>query len=64
MAVGMGLTVSLVGLAAVAARRGTVHLVGASSAAAHWLKTGLGLAGAIAITGLGLLLFLSAWASA
>jgi len=64
MAIGMGLTVSLVGLAAVAARRGTVHLVGTSSAATHWLKTGLGLAGAAAITGLGLLLFLSAWASA
>jgi nickel/cobalt exporter len=64
MAVGMGLTVSLVGLAAVAARRGTVHLVGASSAAGHWLKTALGVAGATAITGLGLLLFLSAWASA
>jgi ABC-type nickel/cobalt efflux system permease component RcnA len=64
MAVGMGLTVSLVGLAAVAARRGTVRLVGTSSAAEHWLKTALGVAGAAAITGLGLLLFLSAWASA
>jgi ABC-type nickel/cobalt efflux system permease component RcnA len=64
MAVGMGLTVSLVGLAAVAARRGTVHMVGASSVAARWLKTALGVAGAAAITGLGLLLFLSAWANA
>jgi ABC-type nickel/cobalt efflux system permease component RcnA len=63
MAVGMGLTVSLVGLAAVAARRGTVHLVGTSPAAAHWLKAALGIAGAATITGLGLLLFLSAWAS-
>jgi ABC-type nickel/cobalt efflux system permease component RcnA len=63
MAVGMGLTVSLVGLAAVAARRGTVRLVGPSSVAAHRLKTALGVAGAAAITGLGLLLFLSAWAS-
>jgi nickel/cobalt exporter len=64
MAVGMGLTVSLVGLAAVAARRGTVRLVGTSSAAEHWLKTALGVVGATAITGLGLLLFLSAWANA
>lgn len=62
MAVGMGLTVSLVGLAAVAARRGTVRVVGPSSAAAHWLKTALGVVGAAAITGLGGLLFLSAWA--
>ena len=51
-------------LAAVAARCGTVRVVGpAPSAAAHWLKTGLGVAGAATITGLGLLLFLSAWAS-
>jgi nickel/cobalt transporter (NicO) family protein len=64
MAVGMGLTVSLVGLAAVAARRGTVHLVGGSSAAGHRLKIGLGVAGAAMIMGLGLLLFLGAWASA
>ena len=63
MAVGMGLTVSLVGLAAVAARRGTVRMAGPSSAAAHWLKTALGVAGAATITGFGLLLFLSAWAS-
>lgn len=63
MAVGMGLTVSLVGLAAVAARRGTVRVFGPSAAAAHWTKTALGVAGAAAITGLGTLLFLSAWAS-
>jgi ABC-type nickel/cobalt efflux system permease component RcnA len=63
MAVGMGLTVSLVGLAAVAVRRGTVRMAGPSSAATHWLKTALGVAGAATITALGLLLFLSAWAS-
>jgi hypothetical protein len=39
-------------------------MVGASSVAARWLKTALGVAGAAAITGLGLLLFLSAWANA
>lgn len=61
MAVGMGLTVSLVGLAAVAARRGTVRLAGPSPAAAHRVKAALGIAGATAITGLGGLLFLSAW---
>ena len=62
MAAGMGLTVSLVGLAAVAARRGTVRVVGPSTAATHWAKTALGVMGAAAITGLGGLLFLSAWA--
>lgn len=61
MAVGMGLTVSLVGLAAVAVRRGTLRAAGRSSAPAYWMTTVLGVAGAAAITGLGLLLFLSAW---
>jgi nickel/cobalt exporter len=63
MAVGMGLTVSLVGLAAVAIRRGTLRVAGPSSASAHWVKTTLGVAGAAAIAGLGLLLLLSAWTS-
>jgi nickel/cobalt transporter (NicO) family protein len=63
MAVGMGLTVSLVGLAAVAVRRGTLRVAGPSSASAHWVKTTLGIAGAAAIAGLGLLLLLSAWIS-
>jgi ABC-type nickel/cobalt efflux system permease component RcnA len=49
MAVGMGLTVSLVGLLAIAMRRGTVRAVGASSGAVHWLKDLLGVAGAAAI---------------
>jgi ABC-type nickel/cobalt efflux system permease component RcnA len=63
MAAGMGLTVSLVGLATVAGRRATVRVVGPSSAATHWVKTALGIAGAAAIMGLGGLLFLNAWAS-
>lgn len=63
MAVGMGLTVSLVGLAAVAARRGTLRIAGPSSAPAHWIGTVLSIAGAAAITGVGLLLLLSAWTS-
>jgi nickel/cobalt exporter len=63
MAVGMGLTVSLVGLAAVAARRGTLRIAGPSSAPAHWIGTALSIAGAAAITGVGLLLLLSAWTS-
>src|SRR5262249_58276011 len=61
MAVGMGLTVSLVGLGAVAVRRGTLRAAGGSSAPAYWMTTVLGVAGAAAISGLGLLLFLSAW---
>jgi ABC-type nickel/cobalt efflux system permease component RcnA len=64
MAVGMGLTVSLVGLAAVAARRGTLRAAGPSAAPTYWVKSALGVAGAAAITGLGLLLFLSAWTAA
>jgi ABC-type nickel/cobalt efflux system permease component RcnA len=64
MAVGMGLTVSLVGLLAIAVRRGTVRAVGASSGAVHWVKDLLGVAGATAITTLGLVLLLAAWTAA
>ena len=63
MAVGMGLTVSLVGLAAVAARRGTLRVAGPSSAPAQWIGAALSIAGAAAIAGVGLLLLLSAWTS-
>jgi nickel/cobalt transporter (NicO) family protein len=63
MAVGMGLTVSMVGLAAVAVRRGTLRAAAPTSATAYWAKTLLGVAGAAAIAGLGLVLFLSAWTS-
>jgi nickel/cobalt transporter (NicO) family protein len=61
MAVGMGLTLSAVGLAAIAVRRGTLHVAGPSSGLTHWIKTTLGVAGAAAIAGLGFLLRLSAW---
>ena len=64
MAVGMGLTVSLVGLLAIAARRGTVRALGGSSARVGWVKDLLGAAGAIAITTLGLVLLLAAWTNA
>jgi nickel/cobalt transporter (NicO) family protein len=63
MALGMGLTVSLVGLLAIAVRRGTARAVGASSGAVHWLKDILGVAGAAAITTIGLVLLLAAWTS-
>ena len=63
MAVGMGLTVSLVGLAAVAARRGTLRVAGPSSAPGHRIAAALSIAGAAAIAGVGLLLLLSAWTS-
>jgi ABC-type nickel/cobalt efflux system permease component RcnA len=64
MAVGMGLTVSLVGLLAVAARRGAIRAVKAPSDASHWLKDILAAGGAAAIAGVGLLLFLAAWTGA
>src|SRR5262249_14313034 len=63
MAIGMGLTVSLVGLAAVTVRRSTLRAVG-PSAPAYWAKTALGVAGAVAIFGLGLVLFLMAGTAA
>jgi nickel/cobalt transporter (NicO) family protein len=61
MAVGMGLTVSLVGLLAIVVRRGTVRALGTSPGAVGWVKDLLGVAGAVAITTLGLVLLLAAW---
>jgi ABC-type nickel/cobalt efflux system permease component RcnA len=63
MAVGMGLTVSLVGVLAIAVRRGTVRAARASPHVVGWVKELLGVAGAVAITTLGLVLFLAAWTS-
>jgi ABC-type nickel/cobalt efflux system permease component RcnA len=60
MAVGMGLTVSLVGILAVLARRGTVRAAAPSSGDAYWVKGALGVLGAAAIASLGLVLFLGA----
>jgi nickel/cobalt transporter (NicO) family protein len=64
MAVGMGLTVSLVGILAVLARRGTVRAASSSRGAAPWIKGALGVLGAAAIACLGLVLFLGAWTGA
>ena len=64
MAVGMGLTVSLVGILAVLARRGTVRAVSSSRGIAPWVKGMLGVLGAAAIACLGLVLFLGAWTGA
>ena len=61
MAVGMGLTVSLVGILAVLARRGTVRAMSSSRGIAPWVKGVLGVLGAAAIACLGLVLFLGAW---
>jgi len=64
MAVGMGLTVSLVGILAVLARRGTVRATSSARGVAPWVKEGLGVLGAAAIACLGLVLFLGAWSGA
>jgi ABC-type nickel/cobalt efflux system permease component RcnA len=64
MAVGMGLTVSLVGILAVLTRRGTVRAASRSSGVAPWVKGLLGVLGAAAIVCLGLVLFLGAWTGA
>jgi nickel/cobalt transporter (NicO) family protein len=64
MAVGMGLTVSLVGILAVLTRRGTVRAASGSHGVAPWVKGLLGVLGAAAIACLGLVLFLGAWTGA
>ena len=64
MAVGMGLTVSLVGILAVLTRRGTVRAAAGSRGVARWARGLLGVLGAAAIACLGLVLFLGAWTGA
>jgi ABC-type nickel/cobalt efflux system permease component RcnA len=64
MAVGMGLTVSLVGILAVFARRGTMRAASSSRSVAPWVRGGLGVLGAAAIACLGLVLFRGAWSGA
>ena len=64
MAVGMGLTVSLVGILAVLTRRGTVRAASRSRGVAPWVRGLLGVLGAAAIACLGLILFLGAWTGA
>ena len=64
MAVGMGLTVSLVGILAVLTRRGTVRAASSSRGIAPWVKGLLGVLGAAAIACLGFVLFLGAWTGA
>jgi ABC-type nickel/cobalt efflux system permease component RcnA len=63
MAIGMGVTVSLVGLLAIGVRRGTVRAIRAPSAIA-WAKDLLAVAGALAITTVGVVLLLAAWTGA
>jgi nickel/cobalt exporter len=64
MAVGMALTVSLVGILAVLTRRGTVRAASSSRGVAPWVRGLLGVLGAAAIACLGLVLFLGAWTGA
>lgn len=60
MALGVALTISLIGLAAIGIRTGTQHLFTVSESTSGWLRRGVGLAGAALITLFGLLLLLSA----
>lgn len=62
MAVGMGLTVSLVGILAVLARRGTLRAASSSRGGGGRVKRYLGVLGAGAIACVGLVLLLGAWA--
>jgi nickel/cobalt transporter (NicO) family protein len=61
MALGMGVTVSLVGIATIAARKTLLGVVGARPRAALWLRRGLTFTGALLITVVGSLFFASAW---
>ena len=61
MAVGMGITVSVVGLAAIAARTAVVGSMRSHPRAASWVGRALAVTGASLLTVVGSLFFVSAW---
>jgi ABC-type nickel/cobalt efflux system permease component RcnA len=61
MALGMAVTVSLVGISTIAARRTLLHVAAARPRAALWLRRGLTLAGAVLIAVVGSFFFANAW---
>jgi nickel/cobalt transporter (NicO) family protein len=61
MAVGMSLTVAVAGLLGMTARAGVLRSMAVSARAVERVRTGLSLAGALMITGIGFLFLASAW---
>jgi ABC-type nickel/cobalt efflux system permease component RcnA len=61
MALGMSVTVALVGVSTIAARRTLLGAMAARPRASLWIKRGLTLTGALLITVVGSLFFASAW---
>lgn len=61
MAVGMSITVALVGVATIATRKTLLSVLAARPRAALWVRRGLTLTGALLITVVGSLFFASAW---
>ncbi len=61
MAVGMSITVALVGIATIATRKTLLSVMAARPRAALWVRRGLTLTGALLITVVGSLFFASAW---
>lgn len=61
MALGMSVTVSLVGISTIAARRTLLGVLRARPRAALWLRRGLTFTGALLITVVGSLFFANAW---
>jgi nickel/cobalt exporter len=61
MAVGMSVTVALVGVATIATRKTLLTVMAARPRAALWVRRGLTLTGAMLITVVGSLFFASAW---
>jgi len=60
MALGVALTVSVVGLLAIGARRTIIHATDAHGAVQPWILRGVGMLGALFVVTIGALLFLAA----
>lgn len=61
MALGVAITVSIVGMLAIGTRRSIVRFTGASGVARSWLLRGVGIAGSLLVALIGALLFLATW---
>jgi ABC-type nickel/cobalt efflux system permease component RcnA len=61
MALGMGITVSLVGVTTIVTRRTLMAALASRPRAAHWIGRSLTVTGAVIITVVGILFFSSAW---
>ncbi|MDH3700803.1 MAG: hypothetical protein OEU46_05775 [Alphaproteobacteria bacterium] len=61
MALGVAITVSMVGVLAIGTRRSIVRFTGDGGVARSWLLRGVGIVGSLLVALIGALLFMATW---